>query len=326
MKRALEAMAKEIGRHRKLLLATHINPDGDALGSLLALGAVLESLGKEVFCYSEEPAPSMYAFLPGHQRLMTTLPETLAFDAAIALDCGDRFRLGREMERLLTIQPFMVIDHHVEHKEFGDLEWVEPGRAATGEMVYELAKLLGAEISPQAAFCLYTAIVSDTGGFRYAATTAETFAVARDLVLLGVDPAAVAGWLFNNYSCSRMRLLQAVLANLEICAGERIAIMSATMRMLADTGTTAADTEGFINYALALQSVQVAAFIREGDNGRISVSLRSKGEWDVAAIATRFGGGGHRNAAGFRLPDRTIAEVRQSVIDHLMHMLAHGNE
>jgi phosphoesterase RecJ-like protein len=304
-----------------ILVATHIFPDGDALGSQLALGDILESLGKKVFYFSEGGCSHLHDFIPNCRKLQCQLPDISTFDAAFGLDCGDRLRLGREEERLLKIKPFIVIDHHAGHKEFGDINWVDATRSSTGEMVYELAQALGAQLSYDAAVSLYAAIVSDTGSFKYSSTSATTFHIAGELVARGVKPAEIAGKIFDNYTANRLRLLQAVLATLEMHAKNRIGLITVTRSIFAETGTTKEDTEDFINYPRSLISVQVAAFIKETDSNWISVSLRSKGNRDVAMVARTFGGGGHRNAAGFRLADTTVDKVRYNLLPQLKELL-----
>ncbi len=302
---------------QNILVATHIFPDGDALGSQLALGSILETLGKKVFYYSEERVSHIYDFMPGSEKLEKRLPPADEIDAAIALDCGDCFRLGSRMNDLLANHPFIVIDHHIGHSEFGDLRWVEPSRSSTGEMVYVLATAMGAKISRDAAFCLFTAIVSDTGSFKYDCTSAETFRIAGELVDKGVQPFEVSRKLFDNYTTSRLRLLENVLGTLELHNQERIAIITVTQEMFAATGATRNDTEDFINYPRALNTVKIAAFLKESEDGWIGVSLRAKGESDVAEIAQRFGGGGHSNAAGFRLQGTSLATVRADLLKAL---------
>jgi len=307
-----------LARSEKVLLATHIYPDGDALGSQLALGMVLEAMGKEVVLYGDEPVSHLYDFLPGCDRLVTSLPAASGFSCAVSVDCADPQRLGSTHEQLLAHKPFIMIDHHLGHQPFGDLQWVDPGRSATGEMVYDLAVALGAEISPEAAFCLYTALVSDTGSFMYPATSAHTLEVASALVSLGVKPAEVAGRLFDNYTVNRLHLLRLVLDSLELFGRERIAVIRATREMFALTGTVPADTENFINYPRSLAPVKVAAFIKESRDNVISVSLRSKGkDCDVAKVAGEFGGGGHRNAAGFKLRSGEVEKVKAELLARL---------
>lgn len=322
MNQPLEAIVNTIKAAENILVLTHVHPDGDALGSQIAMGYILESLGKKVTLFGEEQASHLYDFLPGCEKLITSMPDLQKFDCGIALDCGDCFRLGCKMDNLLTVHPFIVIDHHAGHKEFGDVRWVEPKMASTGEMVYEIAKALDAEISYETAYCLYTAIVSDTGSFKYSSTTADTFLIAKDLVQKGVKPADVAGKLFDNFTVNRLNLMKLVLDSLELYADDRIAFISAPYELFEKTGTTQADSETFINYPRSLSTVEVAVFIKETESGLISASLRSKGEsCDVAKVAASFGGGGHRNASGFKLSSETIANVRDKLLNELIPLL-----
>ena len=297
-----------------VLLVSHVFPDGDALGSQLALAEILESSGKEPDCYCQEPVSAIYEFLPGSEKIKNELPGITQFDAAVAVDCGDRFRLGQAMDTLLQIHPFIVIDHHAGHREFGDIGWVEADRSSTAEMIFDLALALNADVTYNAAYCLYTAIVSDSGSFKYDSTSAYTFQVASHLLNRGVVPSEVAGKLFDNYSANRLRLLEKVLGSLELCANGQIAIISVTSEMFEASGAKREDTEEFINLPRALRSVKVAAFLRDTPEGFIKVSLRAKGECDVSQVALKYGGGGHRNAAGYSVKDKTMAETRDELL------------
>ncbi len=315
-----EELLAAVRSRGRVVLATHVNPDGDALGSQLALADILAGMGREVLCYLEEPVPHLYRFLPGSERVMTDLDRVFTFveKAAgdilcISLDCGDLQRLGKSGSRLGAIHPFAVIDHHRGNNGFGDLAWIEADRSSTGEMVYDLAMELGRDISPAAATCLYTAIVTDTGSFRYESTSSHTFAVAGELVARGVRPDDMAARLFDNYSVGRLQLLQRVLATLEMYGGNRIAVIRVTASMLRETGTTLEDTENFINLPRAVDTVAVAVFLKE-KTGVVSVSLRARGGCDVSRVAARFGGGGHRNASGFRMAGRSLDEVRDLLV------------
>ena len=317
-----EEIVRTLKAAHNVLLITHTHPDGDALGSQIALANILETAGKNVFMFGEAPVSHLYDFLPLCDKIETTLPDLSSFDCAIALDCGDRFRMGRLNDDLLTVHPFLVVDHHAGHKEFGDLRWVAPGLSSTGEMVFELAADLGYEVSYESAYCLYTAIVSDTGSFKYASTTAETFRIAGELVAKGVKPESVARKLFDNFSVNRLHLMRLVLDSLELYADERLAIISVSRELFDKTDTVPADAESFINYPRSVQSVKVAAFLKETETGMIAVSMRSKGSgYDVAQVAASFGGGGHRNAAGFKLPDTTIDEVRELLLEKVLPMV-----
>ena len=316
-----EQLTEALRQARNVLIASHVFPDADAIGSQLALGNILESLGKRVFCYCQEYVASMYEFLPGSERLSSDFPDVAQFDAAVAVDCGDQYRLGDKMVQLLTIRPFIVIDHHAGHKDFGDIGWVEPDRSSTGEMIFDLAMALGASISYNAAFCLYTAIVSDSGSFKYESTSAYTFQVAAHLLNLGVIPSEVAGKLYDNFSVNRLRLLEKVLGSLAVHSDGQIAVITATNEMFEASGAQREDTEEFINLPRALRSVKVAAFLKESLDGYIKVSLRAKGECDVSRVAMKYGGGGHRNAAGYRMKGKTLAEVRDELLQELKRSL-----
>ncbi|MGV1099975.1 DHH family phosphoesterase [Thiovibrio sp. JS02] len=318
-----DEIVRTLKEAKNVLVATHTHPDGDALGSQIAMGDILRSLGKNVFLYGEEQVSPLYRFLPGSALVESLLPALSGFDCAIALDCGDQFRLGLAMEQLLTVHPFLVVDHHAGHKDFGDLRWVAPDRASTGELVYDLAEALGAEISYEAAYCLYAAIVSDTGSFKYSSTTADTFRIAQELIKKGVKPADVSGKLFDNFTLKRLNLMRLVLDSLQLYAGNRLAVISAPREVFVKTGTTQGDTETFINYPRSLDTVKVAAFLKETESGLIAVSLRSKGtSYDVARVAASFGGGGHRNAAGFKVRDTTIPEVQEKLLAELLPLVS----
>ena len=304
-----------------ILVASHVFPDADALGSQLALGEILESLGKKVFYYCEEFISTMYEFLPGSEKLKGDLPDIAQFDAAVAVDCGDSFRLGHERETLLGIHPFIVIDHHAGHRDFGDISWVEASRSSTAEMIFDLGLALNADISYNTAYCLFTAIVSDTGSFKYESTSAYTFHVAGHLLNRGVIPSEVAGKLFDNYSVSRLHLLEKVLGSLVLYADGQIAVISATNEMFKTSGAKPEDTEEFINLPRALRSVKVAVFFKETPDDHIKVSLRAKGECDVSQVAAKYGGGGHRNAAGYRVKGKTMAEVQGELLQELKRRL-----
>ena len=326
-----EQILELVNHASHVVLITHIHPDGDALGSLFGLGDILESRGKQVFRYLDAPVSHLYDFLPGSRLGSTDLDAALQFAdqadsaggkvVAVALDCGDAERLGQSKDRLLKISPFIVIDHHCGHRDFGDHLWLESDCSSTGEMVYELALAMDAKVSLDAAFCLYVAIVTDTGSFRYESTSPRTLRIAADLVETGVRPDEVAERVYDNYTLARLRLMEMVLATLEIYAGGQIGLIRVSAEMFAQSGASSEDVEGFVNYPRALRSVRVAVFLKESKEGIISVSLRAKGGCDVAAIAAAFGGGGHRNAAGFRFTDNSMEDVQKKVLDALKKAL-----
>ncbi len=328
MNKVPEEISRILRERDNFVLMTHLHPDGDALGSLFGLAEILERMGKKVFRYLEEPVSHLYDFLPGCHLGQTDIVALQNFMtaangnvAAVSLDCGDCDRLGREKRELLHLHPFVVIDHHRGHRDFGDFRWLDSRRSSTGEMVYELAMALGEVLSYDAAFNIFVAISTDTGSFRYESTSPRTLRIAAELVECGVHPEEVAGLVYDNYSLQRLRLMEQVLGSLELFESERLAFISLTHKMLADCGAKPEDSEGFINYLRALSSVKVAVFLKETKEGGISVSLRAKGGCDVSDVAAGFGGGGHRNAAGFRMFGQSLQQVRESVLAALSKAL-----
>ena len=297
-----------IAREKKFFVATHINPEGDALGSALALAMALESMGKEAIVYDRDPVPESYRFLPGHERFTTSL-QSLTFNGPplILLDCNEPGRAGIDSVPV----PFSaVVDHHETEKEFGQIRWIEPRAAATGVMVYALLKKLGVQVTRDMAMNLYTAIAIDTGTFRYSNVTSDVLRAAAELVDAGADPAAIAEGLYETWSRGRFTLLIGVLNTLEISDG--LVITVATKEMFTRTGTSAEDTENFSNFPRMMKESEVSAFFRETEDGW-KVSLRSRGSVNVAQIAAGFRGGGHRNAAGYRVKG-DLKKAKESLI------------
>jgi bifunctional oligoribonuclease and PAP phosphatase NrnA len=323
------AVAALIKEKKACILVTHIHPDGDALGSMLAMGHCLKQMGKTILLYMEEPVPALYRFLPGGEEVSNDLSRVASFARehggdllSICVDCGDRQRLGRNGPELLTHRPFLVIDHHVGNNGFGEVAWIEPTRSSTGEMIYDLIRLLGVELSGAAAQCLFTAIITDTGGFRYEGTSSHTFAVASALVRAGADPAVISGHLYDNCSLGRLQLMQDVLSTLQVYNEGEVAVIRVTQEMLSRSGTTLGDTENLINLPRAVQTIKVAVFLKENDSDTISVSLRAKGGCDVAKVAAGFNGGGHRNASGFKVANQSMEQVLQALLPALRQQMS----
>lgn len=323
-----ETLVTTITGAQKVALFTHIHPDGDALGSMLAMADILKRLGKDVFCYLEEPSPVLFDFLPGIKQTSTSLDELRNFCeggsdvAGLSLDCGDSQRLGSNQDVILSITPFLAIDHHRTHQDFGYARWVNPDASSTGEMVYELMTALGASLSHEVALNLYVAMATDTGSFRYECTTSQTMRIAAELLDYGVSPANIYDHLYNSSTTERILLMQKVLASLQMFSNEEIAVITLRKEIIAETGAGVEDSEGFVDIPRSIRSVKVVAFIKEKEDSSISVSLRAKGECDVAAVACVFGGGGHRNASGFRFSTATVEGVTASVVAEVTRQLA----
>jgi len=277
-------------------LATHINPDGDAIGSALALASALESMGKKVYVYNKDRIPELYKFMPGHKRFNSSLKN--AFTKApvlVLLDCNSPERAALEQ---YSFRRSIVIDHHQTETAYGDVRWVVPGAAATGLMIFFLIKAMGVALTKGMATNLYTAIVVDTGTFRYSNTSSEVLITGAELIKAGADPSYIAECLYDRWEKDRFKLLVMTLNNLEI--KNDVAMMHITKNMFQKTGTSSEDTENFSNFPRQIKTVKISAFFRDVGGGFWKASLRSKGNINVAKIAELYGGGGHRNAAGFK--------------------------
>lgn len=323
-----ERLLQEIMSRANVVLITHSHPDGDAYGSIFGLASILESLGKDVFCYLEESVSHLYDFLPEIVRAESDLGKYREFIKnagddllTIALDCGDEDRLGINKREFLKQTPFIVIDHHRSHRDFGTARWVDDSRSSTGEMVYELAIVLGGEINYSCAYNLYVAICTDTGSFKYENTGPRTMRIAGELLEKGVRPEEVGSRLYENYTVERLRLLELTLATTLLCEDNQIAFMYVSREMLQKSGAALQDVEGFIDFPRSLKSVKVAVLIKETLDDYIAVSLRAKGQCNVAEVAKKLNGGGHRNAAGFRCHGSTIDKVRSEILPVLKESL-----
>jgi phosphoesterase RecJ-like protein len=278
-------------------IATHINPEGDAIGSAVALSMALESQGKKTVVYDRDIVPEFYRFLPGHERFIhsTSHMQTSSYNL-ILLDCNTPDRAGIEG---LTFLSSAVVDHHETEKGYGDISWIVPGAAATGIMVFYLIKEFGIEITKEIAVNLYAAIAIDTGTFRYSNTTAEVLKVGAELIAAGASPAYISNHLYETWSKERFALLIMALNSIEI--RDKIAMTVVTTRMYKKTGTGPEDTESFSNFPRMMKDIKISAFFREIGNNYWKVSLRSRRDVNVATVAALFEGGGHRNASGYKI-------------------------
>lgn len=309
----LEQVLERIEERRDFLLTSHARPDGDAVGSLLALSEILKKMGKTSEVMMSDPVPVIYKPLPYADRIVHSSQANGNHEAAILLECDSvqRTRInGLEQYFLISI------DHHVTGKQFAAVNWIDPGACACAEMVYRLGKAAGVKITPEIATCLYTAVLTDTGSFSYAPTSAHTFDLARQLVEDGANPVRIAQSVYFSSPAAKMRLLGAALSQLQVEG--RTAWMTVTREDMDRCQALEEDCEGLVNYALGIAGVEVAVFFREVPDHRVRVSLRSKGAVNVSAVADEFGGGGHECASGFSvngpLPtarDRILKVIRE---------------
>ena len=300
--------------HHRFAVLSHLRPDGDALGSQLALALSLQLLGKDVTVWNENGLLEKYDFLPGGARLTQPAPEPQDFDVAIALDTATQNRLGTAGESVRQAKIWINIDHHQSNPGYGDLVYIDPASPATGQILFELMQDQQLPMDPAIAENLFVAISTDTGSFQYPNTTARTFEIGAELVRGGVNVGRVSQLLYENYPRRRTELLRELLGTMRIEANGKIASFSLSLKVAAELGVRPEDNEGLIDHLRAIRGVIVAVFFEELADGKVRVSMRSKNEEvDVSAICQKFGGGGHKLAAGARVRG-TLAEVEQKIL------------
>lgn len=298
----MQKIIEAIQGARNIALSCHYDPDGDAVGALLALGLGLKKTGRHVSLFCPSRFSRVYHFLRGHEFINTSLSfNHQAYDMGIVLDCSAFSRIGKLQEYFAKLPLLINIDHHDTNDGFGDFVYVDAAACSTVEIVYDLLKKLGIEIDYDIAVAIYMGIVADTGSFRFPNTNARAFDISSEMIKLGVKPFDVSEYLFGDYRIGRLKLLNHTLDSLEISPNGKVSIMVVTRDMLRETGTGPEDSKGLISYALHIQDIEAAALIREEGPGFYHVSLRSNNSYDVAAFALRHGGGGHKNAAGFKI-------------------------
>jgi phosphoesterase RecJ-like protein len=318
---AYDRLAALIRAHHRFLVTAHLQPDGDAFSSTLALCHLLWRLGKEAVPFNVDPAPFNFRFLDGADRLAHTLDPADRFDCTFVLDCAQPERVGAAFPHNAWGDQVAVIDHHQTwDPDFAQFYVRDTQAAAIGEMIYRLALVMGAPIELPFARCCYASIVSDTGGFRYGKTTTTTFQIASALVAAGVNPWDINSNIYENEPVERLRLLSLVLDTLTLSDCGRLAFLTLTQDMLLQSGASPALTDGFINYARGVRGVEVATQMTEIAPDRYRLSFRSRGVVNVASLAEAFGGGGHKNAAGCTI-DGDAADIRRQLAAQLSALL-----
>jgi phosphoesterase RecJ-like protein len=316
---SIAALIELIGGCESFLVTSHARPDGDAIGSALGMMHLLEAMGKQVTVAFADPIPAVYGWLPGVERIQMDLPSG-PVDAAVLLECSNVLRSGfnpggfARMGAGVTVN----IDHHLSGRPFADFNWIDAGACAVGAMVYDLAVATGVTITPAMATCWYTAVLTDTGSFAYTSTSASTFELAAHLVACGADPGGIAREIYFSNPASKLRALGSALGHLTIEKG--IAWAWISQEEMVSAGAGVEDCEGIVAYLIGIAEVDVAIFLREvkvaedaahGAVPEFRLSLRSKGDFDVAEVAERFGGGGHRHASGCSLEGPLEAAITQ---------------
>jgi phosphoesterase RecJ-like protein len=315
-------IAETIRKSYSIVILTHVRPDGDAIGSQLALTLSLAALGKQVETWNEDGLPDAFRFLKQSELVVKPPPEPRTFDLVIALDTATRDRLGTSLLAIQHAASWINIDHHASNPSFGDLNYLDITAPATGQIVFELIAKQGYPMTQQIAEALFVAISTDTGSFRYANTTAHTFEVAAELIRLGVDVAHISQHLYESQPKRRVLLLRDLLQNAHFFVGDRVSTMALTLADKQRLQIQPADTDGLIDIVRSIDSVIVAVLFEELENGRVRISMRSKDNAvDVNKICGEFGGGGHQLAAGARIRG-SLDEVEKRIVDRVSDEIA----
>ena len=311
-----DAIAALIRSQRRFLVTTHVRPDGDAIGSALAAYYMLKALNKEAVVYLQDKIPDIYAFLPGTEMVVRRLDAVDSFDAVLLFDCSDITRVGDEAGRVASIGTVINIDHHLSNNGFAEYSLIDAGASSTGELIYRLIEVLDVEITSDIAVNIYTAIITDTGMFRYSNTGSAAFRIAAEMVDRGAKPHVIAEHVYETAPREKVALLKTALETLEFDCGGRVGSISVTRGMLRKTKALPEHTEGLVDMVRSVEGVRVAAFYQEMEDGTVKVSLRSKGSADVSRLAARFGGGGHLNASACSIKG-DVANAKRLILDSI---------
>ncbi|MFZ4857780.1 MAG: DHH family phosphoesterase [Desulfuromonadaceae bacterium] len=311
MTETIQQIIKVIRSNSSFLITTHEGPDGDAVGSSLALASFLRKLGKDVTVHYLDALPDLYRFLPGADSVLPHIPDR-HFDVSFVLDIGERKRAGKEFCAFSRITTTVNLDHHLSCENFADYNLIDSQAAATGVLVYRIATAYGYRTDPDTALCIYTAVIADTGSFRYSNANREAFTVAGEMIECGVNAWDVAEQLYENQPLKRLKLLAQSLPTLDVFKDGQAASVTVTSDMYAASGADAELTDGFVNYPRSIRGVEVAIFFRQLEEKKFKVGFRSKGNVNVAAFSAALGGGGHHNAAGCSV-EGTLEEVKAQV-------------
>lgn len=306
----VRAVLDAIRRGQRFIISSHQRPDGDAIGSAMAAAFALRAMGKQADVVFDAAPPHFLLPFPGVDAIRITPRVEETYDAALIMECGSLDRTGVAG---LDRSPVVNIDHHPGNTRYGAVNWVDESAAACGELVFTLIEGLGVPLSRDAATHIYLAILTDTGSFHFSHLTPRTFDIARQSVEAGADPQWIARTHYDSSTLARVRLFGAVLNGMQLDPSGRVAVLTVTQDLAIAAGASYDDTEGIINFPLTVKDIQAVAFFKEMPDGTWRVSFRSKGQVDVRAIASQFGGGGHTNAAGCSA-EGNVEELRATLM------------
>lgn len=315
----LSQVVELIENKQNFAITTHIKPDGDGVGSSLGLCWLLRSLGKSAEVVVRGDIPLAYRSLPGAAEIRDIESIDRDYDAIFVIECSD---LDRPGIRGLGDQFTVNIDHHATSEHFGTVNWIDSTASAVGEMIFNLVKAIGGRVTREIAECVYMALVTDTGSFHFSNTTDRTLKVASELIKAGAKPAAISEAVYNNYPWSRIELMRQVMSTVKRDESGKVASLRQTLKMREEAQAVDGDNNGFVNIPLAARDILACVYMREIGDNAYRVSLRSKGDINVARVAERWGGGGHRNAAGLRIEgdwdekERELVEAVRDAVEH----------
>jgi len=309
---------KEIKKARSVILFTHRDPDGDAIGSMIAMYVALKRMGKTVEMFSSDPVPEMYTFLPHTELVRTRLPKRAMFDLAIVSDCGGIDRIDGGFDVRSMVKTVVNIDHHPDNTKFGDVNLVK-SISSVSEIIFGLLKKMKVKITRDIAECLYVGIMTDTGNFRYDYTTADTFAVARELIKTGIAFSRIAMQVYESKTLASVRILGYAMYNLETSRSGRVAWTALSKKLMDSVGAKSEDLTGLVDALRSVKGVEVAILFREEEDG-IKVNFRSKFKVNVSTIAGRLGGGGHIRASGAILQG-SLEDSRKKVLREVFKVI-----
>jgi bifunctional oligoribonuclease and PAP phosphatase NrnA len=312
----IQRIIENINDNKTFLITAHIRLDGDALGSELALYHLLSGMGKEAVVYNQDPTPGNYLFLPGAQKVVHTLGQADCYDTVFILDCSELERIGSAASRIVSLKQIINIDHHISNNGFCTIKLIDPQASSTGELIFRLIRQMETDLTKEMATNLYTAILTDTGGFRFGNTTKDALLIAGQLVECGADPQWISQNVYESNPQAKIRLLGKVLQTLAFDINGMVGSMVVYQRDLKETGALQEHTDGFVDLPRTVEGTRISILYSELAENIFKVSLRSKGHVDVERVARAFGGGGHINASACRI-EGEIDLVKRRMLDEI---------
>ena len=321
-----DEITKVLQKNNNFLITSHVNLDGDGIGSELALYFILKKLKKKPIILNQDKLPKIYDFLPGSNKvhyLEDNCIDTKSIDVGIVLDCSNVKRIGKTYEIFKDIKTIINIDHHKSNENFGGLNYVDSSVSSVGEIIYELIRSINIDLLDEdISTCLFAAIITDTGSFRYSNVSSKTFKIASDLTSFGIKPYLIANNIYNRNTYSGLKLLGEALSTLEMDDSNHVSWLTITRKMLNNAKANDEEIEGIIDVATTLDNTEISILFRETKDNKIKISFRSKGNFDVNKFAGKFKGGGHPNAAGC-LCSGKMDKVKEKILSELLNDIKH---